>query len=204
MIDLPHQASVWRNRLMPLAVLVPGFVAYATYLQITRASVVQATDLTLFNAIVVALTFWGTGTLLVWRRSGQLAARLFFLLMQAIGVGLLFFLAYSTTEVYPVWMSVLRTVGFHLAGALLVHFYLNFPTRLGSPRRQRAIMSVVYGLMLIALAARLTATQAGIQLAFLYNTLEIIAAVIILVYAYRHPATPDDRRRIRSKIVTWL
>jgi signal transduction histidine kinase len=58
-------------------------------------------------------------------------------------------------------------------------------------------MSVVDGLMLVALACRLTETPAGIQLAFLYNTLEITAAVIILVYAYLRPATPDGRRRIR-------
>ena len=197
MSEQSHHVNVWRNRLRPLAVWVPGFVAYISYLQVTRASIAQTTDLSVLNAVIVALTFWGTGTLLLWRRSGQLAARLFFLLMQSIGVGLLFFLAYSTSEAYPRWMSVLRTAGFHLAGALLVHFYLNFPTRLGSPRRQRAIMSVVYGLMILALVARLTTISAGIQLAFLYNTLEISAAVIILLYAYRHPATPDGRRRIR-------
>jgi signal transduction histidine kinase len=110
---------------------------------------------------------------------------------------LLFFLAYSQSSTYPYWMSVLRSAGFHLAGTILVHFYLTFPTRLGSPHQRRLIMSVLYGLMLVALACRLTATPTGIQLAFLYNTLEIMAAVIILVYAYLRPATPDGRRRIR-------
>jgi signal transduction histidine kinase len=145
----------------------------------------------------VALIFWGTGTLLLWQRYWQLAARLFYLMMQPIGVGLLFFLAYSSSAVYPDWMSVLKSIGFHVTGALLVHFYLNFPIRLGTPRQQRALMGLVYGLMLGALACRLTETPAGIRLSFLYNTLEITAAVIILVYAYLRPATPDGRRRIR-------
>ena len=197
MTETQQQARVWRNLLLPLALLVPGFVVYAILLQVTHAPSVQVTSLSLLNAVVVALTFWGTGTLLLWRRFWQMEARLFFLMTQSIGVGLLFFLAYSQSSTYPYWMSVLRSAGFHLAGTILVHFYLTFPTHLGSPHQRRLIMSVLYGLMLVALACRLTATSTGIRLAFLYNTLEIIAAVVILVYAYLRPATPDGRRRIR-------
>jgi signal transduction histidine kinase len=194
----PYPASYrWRNGLLPLALAVPLFAAYAIYLQIAQPSVAQTTPLSLLNAVVVALVFWGTGTLLLWRRFWQPEARLFFLMMQSIGIGLLFFLAYSTSAVYPAWMAVLKSIGFHVTGALLVHFYLNFPIRLGTPRRQQVIMSIVYSLMLAALACRLSETPTGIQLSFLYNTLEITAAVIILVYAYLHPATPNGRRRIR-------
>jgi signal transduction histidine kinase len=197
MAETHHRARVWRNLLLPLALLVPAFVAYAILLQVTHAPSAQATGLSLLNAVIVALTFWGTGTLLLWQRFWQMEARLFFLMTQSIGVGLLFFLAYSQSSAYPYWMSVLRSAGFHFAGTILVHFYLTFPTHLGSPHQRRLIMSVLYGLMLVALACRLTATSAGIRLAFLYNTLEIIAAVVILVYAYLRPATPDGRRRIR-------
>jgi hypothetical protein len=137
MTETPHRARLWRNLLLPLALPVPIFVAYLILLQVTSSPSVQTTNPALLNAIIVALTFWGIGTLLLWRRFWQLEARLFFLLMQSIGVGLLFFLAYSQSEIYPVWMSVLRSAGFHFAGTILVHFYLNFPTRLGSPRQQR-------------------------------------------------------------------
>ncbi len=195
--ETPHRARLWRNLLLPLALPVPCFVAYTILLWVAHSPSAPATGLSLLNAVVAALTFWGTGTLLLWRRFWQLEARLFFVMAQSIGVGLLFFLAYSQSENYPQWMSVLKSAGFHFAGTILVHFYLNFPTRLGSPRQQRLLMSVLYGLMLVSLACRLTATPTGIQLAFLYNTLEIIAAVIILVYAYLRPATPDGRRRIR-------
>jgi signal transduction histidine kinase len=196
-VETPYQPHLWRNLLLPLTLVVPVFAAYTILLQVTHSPIVQTTPLSLLNALLVALTFWGTGTLLFWRRFWQLEARLFFLLTQSIGVGLLFFLAYSPSGVYPYWMVVLRLAGFHLAGTLLVHFYLTFPTRLGSPCQRRRIMRVLYGLMLVALACRLTATSDGIRLAFLYNTLEITAAAIILAYAYLRPATPDGRRRIR-------
>src|SRR3972149_2544779 len=114
---------IWRNLLLPLALLVPAFAAYTFLQQVTHSPSVQATDLSLLNALVVALTFWGTGTLLLWRRFWQMEARLFFLMTQSIGVGLLFFLAYSQSGIYPYWMSVLRSAGFHFAGAILVHFY---------------------------------------------------------------------------------
>ncbi len=197
MVEAQPPAHRWRNLLLPLALTVPTFAAYTILLQVTHSPSVQTTGPSLFNALVVALTFWGTGTLLLWRRFWQLEARLFFLMAQSIGVGLLFFLAYSPGGIYPYWMVVLRSAGFHFAGTIVVHFYLTFPTCLGSPRQRRLIMSVLYGLMLVALAGRLTATSTGIRLAYLYNTLEIMAAVVILVYAYLRPATPDGRRRIR-------
>ncbi len=197
MAETQQQARIWRNLLLPLALPVPALVAYTILLQITHAPSVQASDLSLLNAVVVALTFWGTGTLVLWRRFWQMEARLFFLMTQSISMGLLLFLAYSQSEIYPVWMSVLKSASFHVAGAILVHFYLTFPTRLGTSRQRRSIMAALYGLMPIALALRLTATSTGIQFAFLFNTLEIIAAVVILSYAYLRPATPDGRRRIR-------
>ena len=151
----------------------------------------------LLNAIVVTLTFWGVGTLLLWRRFQQHVARLFFLMTQSIGMGLLFFLAYPQVASRPYWMSVLISVGFHLAGALVVHYYLTFPVVLGSPRQRRWVLVMVYGLMLVALACRLSATDLGLRLSFLYNTIEIISAVAILIYSYMRRATPDGRRRLR-------
>jgi two-component system NarL family sensor kinase len=192
-----HRALFWRTLLLPLTLLVPASVAYTVLLQITHAPSVQTSTLSLVNAVVVALIFWGTGTLLLWRRFWQLEARLFFLMTQSIGVGLLFFLAYSQSKLYPDWMAVPRSAGFHFAGTIVVHFYLTFPARLGSPRQRNLIMVVLYGLMPFALAARLSATQTGIQLAFLYNTFEITTAAFILVYAYLRSATPDSRRRLR-------
>jgi hypothetical protein len=71
--DDRSRARLWRNLLLPLALVVPIFVAYTIFLQITHAPSAQTTPLSLLNAVVVALTFGGTGTLLLWRRFWLLA-----------------------------------------------------------------------------------------------------------------------------------
>jgi signal transduction histidine kinase len=155
----------------------------------------------LLNAVVVAMTFWGVGVFLLWRRFRQYVARLFFLMTQSIGIGLLFFLAYPQVSSRPGWMVVLISAGFHLSASFVVHYYLTFPVRLGSPRQRRWIMTTVYGLMLVALACRLSSTELGLRISFFYNTAEISAAVGLLIYAYQRRATPDDRRRLRIIVI---
>jgi hypothetical protein len=123
---------------------------------------------------------------------------LFFLLTQSLAVGLLFFLAYPDATRRPAWMAFLISIGFHLAGALAIHFYITFPIALGTPRQRRRLLIAVYTLMFVALACRLSGTDWGLRATFFYNTLEVIGAVAILVYAYAR-ATPDARRRLRPR-----
>lgn len=154
----------------------------------------------LLNALFVTLIFGGVGTLLLWRRYSQHTARLFFLLTQSLAIGLLFFLAYPAVAHRPAWMTWLISAGFHLGGALAIHFYLHFPNALGRARQRHALLATVYSLMLVALACRLSGSVWGLRASFLYNTLEIIGAVAILVYAYMR-ATPDARRRLRLVVL---
>lgn len=151
----------------------------------------------LLNGVLVALTFWGVGVFLLWRRFQQYALRLFFLLTQSIGLGLLFFLAYPDTSTRPAWMVVLISFGFHCAAALVVHYYLTFPVILGNLRQRRWATLAIYGGMLAALALRLSAIPLGLRISFFYNTLELIVAVGLAAYVYRYRANPDDRRRLR-------
>lgn len=155
----------------------------------------------LLSALVVTLSFWGIGTYVLWRRPDEIAARLFFLMTQSVGIGFLFFLAYPQAADRPLWMSVLISVCFHLAGALVVHYYLYFPVPLGTPRQRFWTLCAVYTGMLFALAFRLSGTELGIRLSFLYNTLEIAAAIGLSLYSYRYRATPDGRRRLRLVIL---
>jgi len=155
----------------------------------------------LLNALVVAMTFWGVGVFLLWRRFRQYVARLFFLMTQSIGIGLLFFLAYPQVSSRPGWMVVLISAGFHLSASFVVHYYLTYPVRLGSPRQRRWIMTTVYGLMLVALACRLSSTELGLRISFFYNTAEISAAIGLLIYAYQRRAMPDDRRQLRIIVI---
>lgn len=151
----------------------------------------------LLGAIVVTLTHWSVGVYLAWRRFRQLQARLFFVMVMSVATGLLLFLAFPQLHYRPYWMEVLSSIGFHLAGALVVHYYLTFPVVLGTPRQRRLILIPTYSLMLVALGLRLSATDLGIRLTFLYNTIEISAAIVLLVYSYLRRATPDGRRRLR-------
>lgn len=151
----------------------------------------------LLSGVLVALTFWGVGAFLLWRRFNQYAARLFFLLTQSIGIGLLFFLAYPDLSSRPAWMVVLISFGFHGAAALVVHYYLTFPVVLGSTRQRRWAIPAIYGGMLVALVFRWSSTQFGVRISFFYNTLELIAAVGLATYVYRSRASSDDRRRLR-------
>jgi len=166
-------------------------------LELPLLPLAQVNLLSLLNALAVTLTFWGVGTLLLWRRFQESVARLFFLLTQSVGIGLLFFLAYPQASDRPYWMAVLISVGFHLAGALLVHFYLTFPTPLGSPGQRRVVLVAVYGMMLVALACRLSFTDWGTRLSFLYNTVEVLGALGVLIYSYLRQTTADSRRRLR-------
>lgn len=159
--------------------------------------------LTLLNAILVTLVFWGVGTLLLWRRYHQFVARLFFLLTQSLAIGLLFFLAYPAVASRPAWMTFLISAGFHLGGALGIHFYLTFPIVLGTPRQRRRLLFAVYALMLGALACRSSGTDWGLRISFLYNTIEILSIVAVLVYAYTR-GSPDARRRLRLVVLGGL
>ena len=155
----------------------------------------------LLSALFVTLTFWVIGTYVLWRRPNEIAARLFFLMLQSIGIGLLFFLAYPHAANRPDWMVAIITIGFHLAAALVVHFYLYFPVPLGTARQRFWTMCAVYTGMVFALVLRLSGTDAGIRLSYLYNTFEIGLALGLLFYAYLRRATQDGRRRLRLVIV---
>lgn len=151
----------------------------------------------LLNGVLVALTFWGVGVFLLWRRFQQYAVQLFFLLTQSIGVGLLFFLTYPDVSSRPVWMAVVISIGFHFAAALTVHYYLTFPVVLGSRRQRIWILGGIYLATLVALACRLSFTQPGLQISYLINTLQLIAAVGLTAFVYFHRAKSDERRRLR-------
>jgi signal transduction histidine kinase len=177
--------------------LIPVLTAAVVYLQFSTPPLVPLDLLSLLNALVVAGTFWAVGALLLWRRFWDPVARLFFLMTQSIGTGLVFFLAYPEAPSRLDWMVIAISVGFHLAGSLLFHFYLTFPVVLGNPRQRRRLLTAVYSLMFVALACRLSGTAWGLRLTYLYNTTEIMGAVATLFYAYWRRATPDAQRRLR-------
>ena len=149
----------------------------ALTLEMPLVSMASLNLLSLVNGLLVALSFWGVSTFLLWRRYQQYPVRLFFLITQSIGIGLLFLLSYPDASSRPGWMVVLISIGFHLSASFLVHYYLTFPVILGNPRQRRWLLTMVYGFMFVALACRLSNTAIGLQITYFYNTMEMLTAV---------------------------
>lgn len=160
--------------------------------------------LPLVSAAVVALAFWGAGTLLLWRRFRKKEIRLFFLLSQTIALALLPSLAHPLSGPIPRWMVSLSIVCFYLAAPLLLHHTLTFPVSLGTPCQRRLGLGLLYGVALVAVAAGLSRTGLGWRLSAFYTVLEIAVAVAVLVYVYLRRATPDDRRRLRLVVLSTV
>lgn len=158
----------------------------------------------LVNAFLVAATFWGVGVYLLWRRSDQHAIHLFFVLTQSIGIGLLFFLAYPIAKERTGWVQIVISIGFHLAAALIVHLYITFPLKLGTPYQRIIFLFILYSLMLTALGLRLSGSAIAIRISFFINTLELFCAVLLLAYVYRYRASALDRRKVRIILVGSL
>ncbi|MBN1139113.1 MAG: PDZ domain-containing protein [Anaerolineae bacterium] len=164
---------------------------------VTAGSMLQATRWQLFSAVLVALTFWATGTLLLWRRFQQKHVRLLFLLFQAAAIPLLPGLAYPRFSLPPRWMVFLEFGSFYLAVTLFLHFHLTFPVELGTTRRRRQVLSLLYGLALAVTVDGLSRAAPWTSATAFYVVLVSCIALGMVVYVYARRATPDGRRRLR-------
>ena len=91
----------------------------------------QANRAGAISAILVALTFWGVGLLLLRRRFRRLDVRLLFLFCQACAVALLIGLAYPRFRLPQPWMVSLAVASLIIAAPLLLHYQLTFPVAVG-------------------------------------------------------------------------
>jgi signal transduction histidine kinase len=153
------------------------------------------------SAVLVAMAFWGIGTLLLWRRFRHEDVRLLFLLLQVIAVTL--FLEIGFYEQVAPWMLPLVSVCAHLSPSLMLHYHLTWPVELGTPGQRRWVLAALYGLAIVAALNELTRIRMG-TLTSIYLFLQGSAVVGILVYVYTRRATPDDRRRLRLVVAGTL
>lgn len=165
-------------------------------LELPLVPLVKINGLPLLTGVLVALVFWGTGTLLLWRRFRQQDVRILFLLSQVFAVAILLLLAFPT-GVRPRWMTLLSIVCFHLAAPLLLHHTLTFPLPLGTPRQRLWGLIPVYILAFVMAPGSLFWKPPWTQLSVLYTTLEVAGALGVLLYSYARRASADGRRRLR-------
>jgi two-component system NarL family sensor kinase len=173
-------------------------------LTVTAGSMLQVTRWQLFSAVLVALTFWATGTLLLWRRFQQKHVRLLFLLFQAAAIPLLPGLAYPRFLLPPRWMVFLEFGGFYLAVTLFLHFHLTFPVELGTTRRRRQVLSLLYGLALVVAVDGLSHAAPWTSTTAFYVVLVSCIALGVVIYVYARQATRDGRRRLRVVVAGTL
>ncbi|MDY6876913.1 MAG: histidine kinase [Chloroflexota bacterium] len=166
-------------------------------LVVPAVPVARVNFLPLASAVIVVLTFWTTGALLLWRRFHQQEVRLLFLLAQTFAIALLPPLVHHPPWPIPRWMVTMSVACFHLAAPLLIHYYLTFPVLLGTPHQRRQGLALLYGLALVAVVGGLSRTALGWRLSASYTTLEVVIAIAVLIYVYLRRATPDGRRRLR-------
>lgn len=151
----------------------------------------------LTSAIAVALVFWGTGLLLLWRQFPRADVRLLFLLSQVFAAAVMLLLSQPDRWRMPPWTMSLCIACFHVAAPLLVHHLATFPVTLGSPRQRRWGPALLYGLALADIAGALSSQPLWVRLSVLYSTGEVVVAVGILIYVYVRKAAPEGRRRLR-------
>ena len=157
----------------------------------------QVNTLALVSAILVALAFWGIGTLLFLRRFWHSEIRLLFLLTQAIAVTVLFPLSYQEPWIPPPGLLAFSVAGLNLAAALFLHYALISPVKLGQPRWRTWGLIPVYSLVPVLFWVWLFNNQLGLQLITVFFSLAATAAIVFMIYGYQYRAAPDDRRRTR-------
>ncbi len=150
----------------------------------------------LLSAACAALVFWGIGVLLLLRRFRQPEVRLLFMLSQAFAILLLFPLAHPVPSIVPRWAVNLSSASLYAAAPLLLHYYMTFPVTLGTSRQRLWWLSVIYGLAALSVLLWLSNSPLR-RLGAIYTLLEIVVAVVVLIYVYSRRATPDGRRRLR-------
>ena len=156
----------------------------------------------LLSAILVALAFSGTGTLLLlrrWRAGPPLDARLLFLCFQALGLALALIPALGFPDHWtpPRWMLIAEYAGLFLAGPLFFHYHITFPVQLGSRTHRRWVLGALYGLALLAAGFSLPHPVPWRSPAAYYTVLAAVMAMGAVAFVYFRRASPTDRRRLR-------
>jgi signal transduction histidine kinase len=176
-------------------------------LDVPLVPVAKVTLPELISAVGVALTFWGAGILLLWRRFRRTEVRLLFLLAQVIAIGVLFpplgFVTWYPASVVHYNLSF-ACAG--LSAPLLFHYHITFPMVLGSVRQRRRVLGAFYGVIAVGAAALTVAANVValgpidvlvIQVDVLCFVLQVCAAIAVTAYVYFRRASPDGRRRLR-------
>ncbi len=173
-------------------------------LGVPAVRVLQLNYLALASAALVALAFWGLGTLFLIRRFWHPGIRLLFLLSQTIAIAILFPLSFQDPWSPPDWSLSLSVAAFSLAAVLFFHYVTTFPVKLGSPRQRFLGFFLLYGLAPFASWSWQRGNQFGRQFSLFFLSLVVASAITCMFYVYQSRATPEERRRSRVVVFGTL
>jgi signal transduction histidine kinase len=151
----------------------------------------------LLGGEIVALVFWASGLLLLLRRFEQSEIRLLFLLSQTLAIAILFPVSYLPKWSPPAWGLRLSVSCLFLSAPLILHHYLTFPVRLGSPRAREWGLRTLYLLAGIVFLVWKAVPLWGRTVGMAYTFCVVAAAIGALGWSYFRRASSEDRRRLR-------
>lgn len=179
-----------------LALLTPVFLLFEGY-RWYISDFYQNLFATLLPAVLLSLSYWTIGFVLLLRFFHRNEARLLFLLSQTLGIALFVPMAYTDPRTAPFSALSISVIGLHLSAPLLFQFHSTFPVSIGNPIKRRNILIVLYCAAGLASLAWLSQISPLWQVSMVYTMGVIFVAEGVLIYAYRRHATADDRRRLR-------
>lgn len=152
---------------------------------------------TLLPAVLLSLTFWIVGFILILRYFHRNEARLLFMLSQTLGLALFIPMAYPDPRLAPFSALTTSVIGLHTSAPLLFHFHITFPILIGNPLQRRFVLGALYIIAGLGIVTWVTQVAPLWQASMLFTMGVIFVAVGVLVFAYRRRATADGRRRSR-------
>lgn len=166
-------------------------------LAVTMESMLEANTANAISAILVALTFWGVGLLLLRKRFRQLDVRLLGLFYQACAVTLLIGLAYPRFRLPPPRLVSLAVASLVIAAPLYLHYQLTVPVVLGARRQRAWLLAPLYALA-VAGAADAWRRPAPWRSPAVLGALAVgLCGMGVALFVYLRRASVEDRRRLR-------
>jgi len=174
-------------------------------LRVRFVPLAQAALPTLVSSTAVALVFWSSSTILLYRRIYRSDVRLLFCLAQVTAVAILLpplgYLNWISVSSVPLMAPILAI---SLTAPLLLHYHVTHPVPLGNRGQRRWGLAAAYGAAVLADAIYVAATfqwlvdpvvAAPVVVGFF--GLELLAAVTAGCHVYVRRADADQRRRLR-------
>ncbi len=170
-------------------------------LQIPAVRLVTLNYLAFISALLVALSYWGIATLLLIRRFWNLEIRVLYVLATCIGALALIIFSFQFPWNPPVELMPIARACFCLIPAIILHYVISAPIKLGDGFKRVSWLTILYGSAVCILLYWLFDLPWYRQIVSVYISLVTSLTVAMMTYVYRYRTSIEQRRRTR--VVTF-